>query len=157
MKQQLLMLALLAHLCAAAEPDDEKIWRPPQPITYDSLQAWYKEGGLPDKRWPRERRLDLNGDGKPEVFLGLEAYSRGMGYAVFTEGPQGWVLIAERVEGAKRPLQVLPDAKDGWHDFVAVLLTWRSPEFLEIRYGWDGQRYVRKSDREITSGELSSP
>ncbi len=157
MRRLFFIIAMTGSLCLASESDDAKLWTVPEPLTFDGLRAWYAKGGLPDQRWPRERHLDLDGDGKPEIFLGTDAYSRGMGYALFTQGQHGWVLIAERVDGAERPFELLPDSHDGWRDFITVLETWRGRGLLQITYSWDGQRYVRKSDRELKSDEVSVP
>jgi hypothetical protein len=156
-KRALIVLAITAPLCIACAQDDSRLWTAPEPLTFDGLRAWYAVGGLPGQRWPRERYLDLNGDGRPEVFLGIEDYSRGMGYALFTHRPEGWVLIADRVEGAKAPFVLLPESHNGWRDFRTLLETWRGRGLLEITYTWDGQHYVRKSDREIKSDEVSNP
>ncbi len=156
MKRLLLVFMFVASLCFAADSDDAKLWTVPQPLAFDGLRAWYATGGLPGQRWPRERKLNLNGDGEAEIFLGLEDYSRGMGYALFTHRHEGWVLICERVEGALRPFELLPESHSGWHDFLTVLQTWRGRGLLEITYAGGGHRYVRKSDRELKSNEVSN-
>jgi hypothetical protein len=157
MHRFVIALAVIATFCIARAADDAKLWTPPQPLTFEGLHTWYADGGLPDKRWPRERQLDLNGDERPEVFLGIEAYGRGMGYALFTQRPQGWILIADRIEGAAAPFVLLPESHDGWRDFRTLLQTWRGRGLLEITYSWDGQQYVCKSEREIQSEEVSNP
>ena len=93
----------------------------------------------------------------PRCSLGIEDYGRGMGYALFTNRLEGWVLIADRVEGAKAPFILLPESHNGWHDFRTLLETWRGRGLLEITYTWDGKHYVHKSDREIKSDEVSNP
>ena len=156
-KRALIVLVIAVPLCIASTQDNSRLWTAPEPLTFDGLRAWYAAGGLPGHRWPRERYLDLNGDGQPEVFLGIEDYSRGMGYALFTHRADGWVLIADRIEGAKTPFVLLPESHNGWRDFRTLLETWRGRGLLEITYTWDGQHYVHKSEREIKSDEVSNP
>jgi hypothetical protein len=156
-KRALIILAVIAIGCVARAQDNLKLWTPPETLTFDTLRAWYASGGLPGQRWPRERYLDLNGDGHPEVFLGIEDYSRGMGYVLFTHRPEGSILIADRIEGAKAPFVLLAESHDRWRDFRTSLETWRERGLLEITYTWDGQHYVRKSEREIKSDEVSNP
>ncbi len=148
--------ALLAFLgvCQASEPDDTESWKHPEPVTYESLRAWHAEGGLKYYQTPREWHLDLNGDGSEEVFLGIEGYNRGMGYALFTRTSTGWRTIAERVEGGGHPFQILSTRHHAWHDFMSVLPSGRGGTF-EFVYTWDGKKYVKKSYREVTSKELS--
>lgn len=154
MRRVLLGLVLsAASLCLASDSGDARLWTPPNPLTYEGLRAWYAAGGLPDERWPRERHVDLNGDGEPEVFLGIEAYSRGIGYALFHHTRTGWHLLAERVEGSHHDFDVLPARHRGWHDFQSTLPSGRGG-ILEFVYTWDGKSYVEKSSREITEKEL---
>jgi hypothetical protein len=148
--------ALLAFIgiCQASDLGDTKSWKHPEPVTYETLRAWHAEGGLKDYQMPREWHLDLNGDGNEEVFLAIEGYNRGMGYALFTRIPKGWHMIAERVEGSSHPFQILSGHHGAWHDFESVLPSGRGGTF-EFVYTWDGKKYVKKSYREVTSKELS--
>jgi hypothetical protein len=155
MTRAVLIASLLwAARCDASEPEDAKSWKHPEAITYESLRAWHAQGGLQNYPWPREQHIDLNNDGSAEVFLGIEGYSRGMGYALFTHTSSGWRMLADRVEGSHHPFQTLPEQHDGWHDFMSTLPSGRGGLF-EFVYTWDGEHYVRKSGREVTSKELS--
>ncbi len=156
MKRRVILAILsLASVHTAYTQDDTKSWKHPESITFESLQAWHREGGLAHYEWPRERYVDLNLDGSEEVFLGIEGYSRGMGYALFTHTVAGWQLIAERVEGSDRQFELLPEEHEGWHDFLAALPSLRGRGLFEFAYTSDGHQYVGKSKREVASSELS--
>jgi hypothetical protein len=146
-------LVLAIHGYAIGQ-EDTKPWKHPDPITYESLRTWHAEGGLKGYPWQREWHLDLNNERVDEVFLGIEGYSRGMGYSVFTHTPAGWQMIAQRVEGSNHPFEILPQKHGAWHDFMSVLPSGRGGVF-EFVYTWDGKKYIEKSEREVTSKELS--
>lgn len=154
MTRLVLSALLICGICIGGEPDNAKSWKHPEPITYDSLKGWHAQGGLKDYPWRREWHLDLNQDDAAEVFLGIEGYSRGMSYALFTQTDSGWRLLGELVEGSNRPFEVLPDEHDGWHDFLSVLPSGRGGVF-EFVYTWNGKNYVEKSEREVTPKEFS--
>ena len=154
MTRPLASFLLFAICCQASEPDDTKSWKHPEPMTYEAIRAWHAEGGLQSYHWPREWRLDLNQDREEEIFLGIEGYGRGMGYALFTHTAAGWRMLAKRVEGSHHSFELLPKQHDGWHDFMSTLPSGRGG-IIQFVYTWDGKQYMEKSEREITSKELS--
>ena len=153
MKSCALLALLFASACRGAEDEDTKSWKPPEPITYESLRAWHKAGGLRSYHWPKEHLADLNGDRMDEVFLGVAGYGRGMTYALFTKTRKGWVLLSDEIEGSHHDFEVLPATHGSWHDFQALVPSGRGG-LVELIYTWNGRRYALKSSREITEKEL---
>jgi hypothetical protein len=146
-----LLVLVFASTCWAA--DDTKSWQHPEQITYESLKAWHKAGGLQGYFWPKEHVADLNDDHINEVFLGVSGYSRGMTYALFTKTQKGWILLCDEVEGSHHDFEVLPKKHGQWHDFKGLAPNGRGGLF-EFIYSWDGKQYVQKSSREITEKKL---
>lgn len=154
MKLPSLFLSLLFSAAAvAAEPTPKVPVDPPQPLTYEGLKAWHQAGGLSTYSWPKEHRVDLNGDKKPEVLLGTGGYGRGMTYALFTQTAEGWTLLADDIEGSHHEPIVLEKAKDGWHDLKTQQPSGRGG-LVECDYEWDGKKYIFKESQEITEKEL---
>jgi hypothetical protein len=118
----------------------------------EAVRAWHAAGGLAGSRWAREQRLDLNGDGEEEVFLGVSAQTRWMLYAVFTRRAEGWVLLSDGVEASDLGLEVQPEARGGWREFVSWVATGRGG-LHRITYAWDGRRYFRKVTAGVASKE----
>ena len=145
------LVLFIAFACLAA--DDTKSWQHPEPISYESLTAWHKEGGLQKYIWPKEHIADLNADGINEVFLGVSGYGRGMTYSLFTKTPRGWILLCDEIEGSHHDFDVLPEKLGSWHDFKGFAPNGRGGLF-EFIYSWDGVHYVHKSSREIKEKEL---
>lgn len=149
----ILLLGLLVWQSALAEDADTESWQHPEPITHESLRAWHARGGLAKYQWPREHKLDLNGDGKEEVFLGVMGFGRGMVYALFTERKGKWVTLSEEIEGSHLAFEVVPAKNRPWRDFRSLQPSGRGG-LVEIIYTWNGKQYVAKSTREITAEEL---
>jgi hypothetical protein len=155
MKSYLCIFALIIGvICSSAQDEDTNSWKHPEPISYEVLRAWHKNGGLQKYIWPKEHQADLNDDNVNEVFLGISGYGRGMTYALFTKTNKGWILLSEEIEGSHHDFEVLPEKHEGWHDFVAELPSGRGGLF-EIVYTWNGQKYVQKSFHEITEKDLN--
>jgi hypothetical protein len=153
MKSCALLALLFVPACWGADDEDAKCWKRPNPITYESLRAWHKAGGLQSYHWPKEHLADLNEDRINEVFLGLSGYGRGMIYALFTKTRNGWILLSDEVEGSHHDFEVLPAKQGLWHDFRALVPSGRGG-LVEFIYTWDGKHYVVRSSREITEKEL---
>ncbi|MEY2600618.1 MAG: hypothetical protein RLZZ142_2877, partial [Verrucomicrobiota bacterium] len=125
---------------------------PPAELSVEAVRAWHAAGGLAGSRWAREQRLDLNGDGEEELFLGVSAQTRWMLYAVFTRRAEGWVLLSDGVEASDLGLEVQPEARGGWREFVSWVATGRGG-LHRITYAWDGRRYFRKVTAGVASKE----
>jgi hypothetical protein len=146
---------LLCSALGCLADEDTKSWQHPEPITYESLRTWHKEGGLKSYIWPKEHRADLKADGTEEVFLGISGYGRGMTYALFTKTKSGWVMLSDNIEGSHHEFTVLPEKHGVWHDFQALTPTGRCG-LNEFIYTWNGSQYVQKHYREIPEKELFS-
>lgn len=145
------LLVLTTSLCAQkATPGADH----PDPITYESIVAWHKAGGLDDYHWPKQHHADLNDDKADELFLGLSGYGRGMTYALFTKIGEGWRLLCDEIEGSHHNPRPLPAMHDGWHDIEVLSPTGRGG-LCERVYTWDGKKYILKSTREISEQELT--
>jgi hypothetical protein len=154
MKSGILLFLLCAAMCRAGDDEATRSWKYPEPITFESLRAWHKEGGLQHYHWPKEHLAELNGDHVDEVFLGLSGYGRGMIYALFTKTQHGWVLLSDAIEGSHHDVDVLPARHGIWHDFKSFAPNGRGGLF-EFLYTWDGKHYAQKGlTREITEKEL---
>ncbi len=140
------IILLFTVICFSAKGEDANSWKHPDSITYESLRAWHKNGGLQKYIWPKEHLADLNADGENEVFLGLSGYGRGMTYALFTKTNKGWILLSEEIEGSHHDFEVLPEKHSSWHDFISLLPSGRGGLF-EVVYTWNGEKYVQKSFR----------
>ncbi len=151
--KSLLILCLLIWQPCCAEDEDTDSWQHPEPITYDSLRAWHARGGLGKYHWPKEHKVDLNGDGKDEVFLGVMGFGRGMVYALFTEQKGKWVALSEEVEGSHHSFGLLPSKNGTWRDFRSLQPSGRGG-LIETIYTWNGKQYTVKSTREMTAEDL---
>jgi hypothetical protein len=108
MKSYLCIFALIIGvICSSAQDEDTNSWKHPEPISYEVLRAWHKNGGLQKYIWPKEHQADLNDDNVNEVFLGISGYGRGMTYALFTKTNKGWILLSEEIEGSHHDFEVL--------------------------------------------------
>lgn len=125
----------------------------PKPITYESLREWHEYGGLNGYPWPKEQKVDLNGDGKEEVFLGVMVFSRGMVYALFTERKGKWIKLSEDIEGSHHSFELLEETKRSWHEFRSLQPNGRGG-LTETTYAWKRRKYVEKSSRELSVDEL---
>ena len=124
----------------------------PEPITYESILAWHKAGGLDAYHWPKEHNADLNDDKTDEVFLGLSGYGRGMIYALFTKTKEGWRLLSDEIDGSHHNPIPLPATHEGWHDLEVLSPTGRGGLHERV-YTWDGKKYILKATREISKQE----
>lgn len=104
---------------------------------------------LQEFSWPGKHELDLNDDKINEEFLAIEAYSRGMGYALFTRQNQNWILISgdENIASGHLGILKLDKSNDGWHDFVAIQPSGRDG-IIESFYTWNGKKYILKDHKE---------
>jgi hypothetical protein len=147
------LLALLSLIGHAEQPEGDWIWKHPEPITYDSLHAWHAKGGLGAYHWPKEHKIDLNADGKDEIFLGIMGFGRGMVYALFTERNGTWVALSEEIEGSHHEFEPISGTGKPWCDFRSLQPSGRGG-LIETIYSWNGKLYAVKSTREITAKEL---
>lgn len=152
MKHLIAGLLLIGVLCHA-EDKVEDSWKHPDPMTYESLRAWHARGGLGQYHWPKEHQLDLNGDGKHEVFLGVMGFGRGMVYGLYTKKDGKWEVLSESVEGSHHGFAIMPGKPNGWSDFRSLQPSGRGGLFETI-YSWNGREYVEKESREISHEEL---
>jgi hypothetical protein len=137
--------------CAAIAQDEE----PPRPLTVDGIRRWQQTGALKDfSPWPLEMKLDLRLDGGSELFLAILGFSRGMDYAVFRWQGDSWKLLCDRVSCTPPLINVLDyENHDGYYDFVTFQTSGRGG-FIVFVYSWNGQKYSRKADGEITYDQL---
>jgi len=127
---------------------------PPSPLTVEGIREWQKTGVLePWKQWPKEIKLDVCGDRRPELFLATGGFSRGMSYALFTLKGSSWRLIAEEVDCTAGMVDVLSDEHHGYHDFVAFQRSGRGGFFVRV-FSWNGQKYTPKADWELSYNSL---
>jgi hypothetical protein len=153
MKSIMLPLLLIWQPIDAEDAETDS-WKHPEPITYESLRAWHARGGLGKYQWPKEHKVDLNGDGKEEIFLGIMGFGRGMEYALFTEEKGKWILLSDAIEGSHHLFEKIPGKNPPWSDFRSLQPSGRSGLFETI-YTWNGKQYTEKSTREITAKELT--
>lgn len=118
-------------------------------LEYD-LVLKAQDSTMADSEWPRKHELDLNDDGKKEVFLACEAYSRGANYALYTNESGKWKNISgsETVAGSHNEIEKLDTKNNGWHDFKAIQASGRDG-MIESWYSWNGSGYVLKDQKEV--------
>ena len=129
----------------------------PSPLTVDGRRAWHADGVLADYNWPKERELDLNGDGKPELFLATVGYSRGRDYALFSPSDGGWKLLAEGIPGGQHDFELLPEESNGFHYFKATQPSGLGDGVVENIYAWDGTRYASLSPPNQATSDNPTP
>lgn len=123
------------------------------------------EGGVGPARYVHAR-VDLNGDGRDEVFAYLLGSifcgTGGCNLLLFTEAAQGYALLNE-FPLARLPIVVAEEATSGWHDLLK-LESGGGAEATYLRYTWNGERYVsgartpadpEPQGRRYLSGELT--
>jgi hypothetical protein len=104
----------------------------PRSDNYPAVCAWLATQD--EDGFPREFRLDLNGDGHPEVFLRLLEHSHFGEYSIFTSRGGRWIYLGYG-EYCAAPVR-LKRAHSGWHDFSVDVSG--SRDRLERRYfRWD--------------------
>ncbi|MHA3774829.1 hypothetical protein ACXR0O_25190 [Verrucomicrobiota bacterium sgz303538] len=86
-----------------------------------------------DYQW--ERRVDLNGDGRPEVLLLYNQPAYYGRYSGFTQRGEKWVFIGRFSIGARNPV-LLKKRRQGWRDFTVDLDASRGRINRDI-YKWD--------------------
>ena len=127
---------------------------PPKPLTVEGIRHWQNTGVLNGwNNWPMELYLDICGDRRPELFLAIGAFSRGMSYAVFTQQGHSWRLLTDSVDCTAGMVDVLGTGHHGYFDFVAFQRSGRGGFFVRV-YSWDGHRYVEKVNWEMSEEEL---
>ncbi len=84
---------------------------------YEAMRAWQASPEFFDAGHPRERRTDLNGDGRPEVFLLYAGHSYWGGYSGFTQRGKTWKFIGRFDLGGRKPV-LLKKRRQGWRDFT---------------------------------------
>lgn len=149
---------LMPRLLCAGEQGTKSLGPPdPEHLTYESLRAWHKSGGLEENSvngcmWPKEHLADLNKDGINEVFLGTMGWGRGMDYALFTKTKKGWVFLGS-VDGSHHEIEILPARHGRWYDFRTYAPTGRGGLNV-FTYTRKGGGYVQKSIRVMSRKEL---
>lgn len=99
----------------------------------------YQAKGCAGNRWPQSYEIDLNDDGKNEVFLGVMDYSRGMNYALFycivdNNNNEFWTLISDNdsIPSGHLGIEKLESNNLGWHDFIAYQPSGRGTIFKSL-------------------------
>jgi hypothetical protein len=117
--------------------------------SYPALRAWHGTREFFTAGHPKELRFDLNGDGRPEVFLLCAGHSYWGGYSVFTRGPSGWIFIGGVGYGGHQPARSAK-RRDGWHDFW-IDTDGSRDSMLRTFYRWDAteKAYIEHSSRQI--------
>ena len=105
------------------------------------------------KPWPREIKLDICGDRRPELFLAIGAFSRGLSYAVFTQQGGSWRLLTDKVDCTAGMVDVLGNPQHGHYDFAAFQRSGRGGFFVRV-FSWDGHGYVEKVNWEMSHNAL---
>lgn len=124
---------------------------------YRLLSEWLKQPtNLPECR-EREVRCDLNGDGRPEVFLVFGTGYRVEHYSLFSQQRSGaWRYLG--VASLQEPPVRLARAHRGWHDFSVDV---EGPRFSLVRhyYRWDrgAQEYEESYQVTIRPMDSSEP
>lgn len=89
-------------------------------------------------------RVDLNGDGKDEVFVYmLGSYFCGTGgcnLMLFTEGPDGYSLVSN-FPISRLPVIVMDEKRNGWNN-IAKLESGGGAPATYVTYSYDGKNYV---------------
>ncbi|MHA3773088.1 FG-GAP repeat domain-containing protein [Verrucomicrobiota bacterium sgz303538] len=102
---------------------------------YEAMRAWHATPEFHDIGHPRERRIDLNGDGRPEVFLLYAGHSYWGGYSGFTQRGGAWHFIGRVDLGGRTPAR-LKKRRQGWSDFTVDLEGSRG-RVVRYLYMWD--------------------
>jgi len=97
---RVLYIAIFLAQAAFVFADQDSSWKHPEPITYESIVAWHKAGGLSGYHWPKRWEADLQQNGSTEVFLGIAGFGRGMTYALFENVNGHWKLLSDAIDGS---------------------------------------------------------
>ena len=81
---------------------------------YHALRAWIATHDF--YGFPKEFQLDLNGDGKPEMFLPVVAHAHFASYSIFTKHRKRWAYLGSG-DYSDPPIR-LGHNHAGWHDFA---------------------------------------
>lgn len=123
---------------------------PRKPFTVEGIRRWQGTGGVDAwKHWPKEIKLDICGDERPELFLAIGGFSRGLSYAVFTRQGRSWRLLADEVDCTAGMVDVLDAEHHGYYDFAALQRSGRGGFFVRV-FSWDGCRYREKINWEMS-------
>jgi len=91
-------------------------------------------------------RVDLNGDGRDEVFVYLLGSvfcgTGGCNLLLFTQGAGGYVLVNEFAI-SRLPVIVSPHKTAGWHDLLRRESGGGAPASY-VRHTFDGEKYVKR-------------
>ena len=109
-----------------------------------------QDSAMANFEWPKKHEIDLNDDGKKELFLAAEGYSRGANYVLYTSENSKWKNIcgAETIAGSHNEIEVLATKNNGWHDFKAIQASGREG-IIESYYTWNGSVYILKDQKEV--------
>ncbi len=128
----------------------------PKPLTVEGVRHWQSTGALNSwKHWPQEIKLDICGDDRPELFLAIGGFSRGLSYAVFTQEGGAWRLLTDRVDCTAGMVDVLDTKHHGYYDFAAFQRSGRGGFFVRV-FSWDGHHYAEKVNWEMSHETLYS-
>lgn len=148
------VLCLIAALvCYAARPVLAQRDAPPRPLTVEGIRHWQHTGALKGWSDPTEIKLYLRDDNRPELFLAIGGFSRGMTYALFTQQGRFWKLLSDSIDCTSGLIDVLQTEHHGYADFVAFQRSGRGGYFVRV-YSWNGRRYVKKADGEMSQDML---
>ena len=149
---RLLLILLMSFGCT--RPVCGQATQPPKPLTVEGVRRWQSTGVLDGwKGWPKEFKLDICGDERPELFLAIGGFSRGMRYAVFTHRRRFWRLLADDVDCTAGMVDVLGTEHLGYYDFAAFQRSGRGGFFVRV-FSWNGRRYVEKVNWEMSNDDL---
>jgi hypothetical protein len=120
------------------------------PFNFDNIKM-YQDSCMETETWTLEFEYDLNGDNINEKFLGIESYSRGMNYVIFTKKNDNWNLLTanETIPSGHLEIQVLETKNEEWFDFVAMQPSGRDG-IIESYYSWNGKEYFLKEQKETS-------
>ena len=122
---------------------------------YAALRAWQRTQVFA-VAWPRERRVDLNGDGTEERFLLFSEHAHFATYSIFTRQHGRWIYVGEAGWGER--MRVLRAQQRGWHEFAIEVSSSRNALSRET-YSWDikARTYLHKSSETIRPPDIDDP
>ncbi|HEV7406553.1 MAG TPA: hypothetical protein VGO11_26620 [Chthoniobacteraceae bacterium] len=164
----MLVLLLLSQICSAktkrtskpkprgtlqfiyyVEDPDGRLAREAARIhNYTALRAWLDDPAHAPAAWQKEVRVDLNGDGRPEVFLLIYEHGHFADYSMFTQVRGQWRYIGGASYGGEAPAR-LARARGRWHDF-SLDITGSRNRLVRHYYQWDPGAQEYEESYEIT-------